>query len=37
MIATWTFSVLPLVENSVSSAPTASANSCIAVASTCQD
>src|SRR4051812_39570397 len=37
MIATCTFSVLPLVENSVWSAPTACAKSSIAVGSTCQD
>jgi len=37
IIATWTFSVLPLVENSVWSAPTAPAKSSMAVGSTCQD
>lgn len=36
IIAPWTFSVLPLVENSVWSAP-ASAKSSIAVSSPCQD
>lgn len=37
IIATRTFCEEPLVEKSVRSAPTAWANSCIAVGSTCQD